>query len=132
MLNRDQAVALIQSLYEARVRGDKAAVAGFWADDAHFEIAGHHSHAGDLSLRASSPMDAIAPLIDRFAFSDLERLETVVEGNKIVVMWRVTVAIEGKPPVTTRLCDIFTIDNDGKIKSLVQFVDTALMRELIG
>jgi len=132
MLHRDDAVALIRNLYEARVRGDKAAVAAYWADNAHFEIAGHQSRAGDLSLKAWNAMDAIEPLIDRFTFSDLEALETVVEGGKVMVVWRVTVTTEGKPPVSTRLCDLFTLGDDGKITSLIQFVDTALMRDLVG
>jgi len=131
MLSREDAVAVIKEAYAARVRGDKEALGRYWADGAHFEIAGDRSLVSGVKLHAETPMAAISSLIDRFAFSDLEPLETVVEGNKVAVLWRVTVTTDGRNPETTRIFDLFTLDDDGKIRSLVQFADTALIRHMV-
>jgi ketosteroid isomerase-like protein len=132
MLNRDDAVELIKEAYGARVRGDKEALARYWSDGAHFEIIGNWDLLSNVTLSASTPMNAISDLIDRFAFSDLELLDSVVEGNKVAARWRVTVAVDGKPPRTTQLFDLIELSDEGKIRSLVQFADTALVRHLAG
>jgi ketosteroid isomerase-like protein len=130
MLSRDDALDLIRNAYAARVQGDKDMLGRYWADGAHFEVVGDRSLLPDVPLKAATPMEAISGLIDRFTFSDLEMRDSIVEGNRIAVRWRVTIAAAGKPPQTTQLCDLITLDPDGKIRSFIQFADTALVRHL--
>lgn len=40
-------------------------------------------------------------------------------------------SVDGKPPVTTEICDLWEFDEDGRMTSLVQFIDTALLRKLL-
>ena len=63
---------------------------------------------------------------------DLERLDAIVEGDKAAVRWKLTVSYHGGEPVTTEACDIWTLDADGKMASLLQFVDTSLVAKLAG
>jgi ketosteroid isomerase-like protein len=130
MLDRDEMLASIEKAYEARVRGDKKALAGFFAANASFRIVGDDTLVGGVPFRGETPMDAIGELVDRFTFSDVERLATVVEGNKAAVRRRVTVTVPGKPPVGTELFDLIEFDDMGKITSFAQFADTALVRHL--
>jgi len=130
MLNRDQALEIVQKAYQARVDGDKDALAKYWAPNANFKINGDQSLMEHVPLSASEPMIAISALIDRFRFSDLERLTEVVEGRNLAILWAVTITVEDKEPVRTQLFDLMTLDEDGKIASFVQFGDTALIRHL--
>lgn len=47
------------------------------------------------------------------------------------VLWRVTMSVKGKPPVTTEMYDRVTLTDDGKFVSLVQFVDTATVADML-
>ena len=130
MLGRDDAVALIQEAYAARVRGDKEALTRYWAQDATFEIAGHRSLLPDIAQGGPNPMEAISGLIDQFRFDDLILLDAIVEGNRIAARWQVTVEKADLDPETTQLVDLIELDEDGKIRSFVQFCDTALIRHM--
>lgn len=132
MLHKDDALDLIREAYAARVDGNKEAMGRYWAEGAHFEIVGDQSLVDKVQLSSAHPMEAVSGLIDQFEFSDLELLDSVVEGNKVAARWRVTVTPAGKPPVTTQLFDLIELDDDRKIRSLVQFTDTALMRHVTG
>jgi len=132
MLARDEALNRIHEAYGARVRGDKEALSRYWADGAKFRIAGAPSLVRDVPLSGATPMEAIEKLIDQFTFSDLTLLDSVVDGNKIAAHWQVTITPANGTPETTQLFDLFELDDDGKIASLTQFADTALIRHMAG
>jgi ketosteroid isomerase-like protein len=132
MLARDEALNRIHEAYAARVRGDKQALSRHWAEGATFRIAGAPSLVRDVPLSGATPMEAIEKLIDQFTFSDLTLLDSVVDGNKIAAHWQVTITPTNGKPETTQLFDLIELDDDGKIKSLTQFADTALIRHMAG
>lgn len=130
MLDRDQSLKIIQEAYQARVNGDKDALARYWAPNAHFEINGNQALMERVPLSAPEPMEAISELIDQFRFSDLQQVSAVVEGNNVAIRWAVTIDVDGKPPARSQLFDLIELDDEGKITSFVQFADTALIRHL--
>ena len=99
------------------------------SEGAHFEIAGDQG-LQSVTLTTAHPMEAISHLIDQFTFSDVELVDAIVEGRKIAARWKLKVAVDGREPVATQLFDLIELADDGKIRSLVQFADTALVREL--
>jgi ketosteroid isomerase-like protein len=127
-MDRDKVLAIIDAAYAARRAGDAAALAGVWAEGATYEL------AGDKSLLAAFPaagpsasQPAVEAIMAQIAMPGLERLEAVVEWPRAVVLWRASVTVAGRPVVETVLCDVFTFDEAGKIRSLLQFSDTALV-----
>jgi hypothetical protein len=44
---------------------------------------------------------------------------------------RIQVSYGGGAPVTCEICDLWEFDSNGKIKSLRQFVDTALVDRML-
>jgi len=128
MLSREDALKTIEEAYAARMRGDKEGLARYWAEGARFRIAADANYLPDLPLQAEHAMTAISELIDKFQFSDLQRLEAVVEDNKVAVRWALNVSYEGSGPVRTELMDLIHLDDDGKIQSFVQFADTAQIK----
>jgi len=132
MPDRDQILHNIDTLYDARIRGDKAAIGAHFAPGASFRFAGR----ADL-IRPEVPVGpgdfqaAVHDLIDLFEFHDMERLDAVVEGDMAAVHWKFTVSTPGGEPVDSELYDLWKFDEDGKVLSLVQFADTALMGHLL-
>lgn len=57
--------------------------------------------------------------------SAVERLQAVVEGHRATTISRVTVSFAGRPPFETLVCDVWQFDAAGKVRSIVQFADTA-------
>lgn len=131
MLNREDALQTIEAAYAARASGDKAALATYWAEGAQFRIAADANFLKNVPLSADTPMDAIGELIDKFEFSELERVAAVVEGKKVAVHWAVTVRFADGAPVRTELMDMIDLDDDGQITAFVQFADTAQIRALM-
>jgi ketosteroid isomerase-like protein len=130
MVDRDEAVALIRGAYDARTRGDKEALAQYFAESAHFEIAGDAALLEPVPVGAARPMKTIGRLIEMFAFSDVELLDAVVEGRSIAARWKLKLTAAGRQAVETQLFDLIELDQHGKIRSMVQFADTALVRQL--
>ena len=131
MLDREEALRVIEEAYAARARGDKEALAKYWAEGARFRIAGDETLLQTIAFQSDSAMKTVGELMDRFVFTDLQRLEAIVEDNKVAVRWAVNVSFEDRPPVRTELMDLIHLDDDGRIQSFVQFADTAQIRALV-
>lgn len=132
MLDRDQALQIVKDAYAARVRGDRDAVAGCWAEGARYQMAGDSRLIGLMATGEEPPMEVVGSLMDTYRFDELELLDAVVDGHSLALRWSVLATVEGKDPVRTQLCDFIKLDAEGRITSFVQFADTAMMRELAG
>lgn len=128
---RAQILQTINQAYEARMRGDKAALATFLAPGATFRLAGETSMLASVPAGTSDLHQAAAALIDLFQFHDLKQLGALVDDGTAVIHWQASVSTGGQEPVTTELCDLWTFDEQGRLKSLVQFVDTALLVQML-
>lgn len=131
MIDREDALQLIDEAYAARGRGDKTALARYFAPGARFRLAADENFLRDLPIETDSAIGAVSELIDRFTFSDLQRLDALMEDNKLAIRWAAKVTFAGKPPVRTEFMDFIILDDDGRIQSFVQFADTAQIRGLM-
>jgi ketosteroid isomerase-like protein len=129
MLDRGEILKIIEDAYAARMRGDQAKVAEIWAPGAQYRLAGEASLLSGLPF-AGDARSTAADLIDLFQFHAMKRLSAVVEERKAALRWRVTLSTGGGEPVTTDFLDLFELDEAGKITSLVQYCDTALLLEM--
>jgi ketosteroid isomerase-like protein len=126
-MDRDQVLAVIDKAYTARQANDGEAMSHVWAEGATFEIAGETSLIAGFP-GASGPEDsqpAIEALMRFVAMSNVKPIQTVVEGVKAAVLSSATVSFGGRAPFETLLYDLWELDDAGKVRSLIQFVDTA-------
>ena len=133
MSERDAIEQLIKTAYDARVRGDVEEVMHHFADGATFELAGCPvSSPVAMSVCGTDPVrNAMAGLVERFAFSDMKPVTTVIEGDQAVIHWKARVrATATGQEAETEFVDILRVQ-DGKIVSLKQFVDTALASRMV-
>jgi ketosteroid isomerase-like protein len=129
VLDRETVLKTIDAAYAARASGDKDAVNRFWASGANFRLAGEPSLLPTFPAAEEDPVQAVAKLVELVSFHGHERIDAVVEGNNAAVRWRATLSIKGHEPITTELYDLWKLDDEGKVISLVQFADTALLRD---
>jgi ketosteroid isomerase-like protein len=121
----------IDRFWEARMAGDKAALRSFLADNASYEMVGAQAFA-DASLVGPAPAGPAADqLIDEFKIQNFRRLQSVVDGQNAATAASIEVSYRGGPTVTSEFCDLWEFDSGGKIKSLRQFVDTAMVDRMM-
>ena len=126
-MEREAVLGAIQAAYDARIAGDKAALGAMTAAGASLAIAGDHSllvgYRGGPGKFAATAAD----LIDQVRFHSAEQIEAVVEGHRAAIRWRAKLSVPGRTPYDTELYDLWELDAAGKLLSLVQFIDTAML-----
>ncbi|MDJ0512572.1 MAG: nuclear transport factor 2 family protein [Methyloceanibacter sp.] len=127
-MNSNEFEAFLKSFYAARIEGEVEAIGAMFADDAHFRIVG----SPEFSMLATSVQgrDAITGLFqtisDSFGLNEFSMEDLLMDGNKAAVRWSARVQnITSGDSFTTELADFIEIDGE-KIKSLSEFLDTAL------
>ena len=131
-MEREAVLERIDAAYKARIEGDKAALAEMGAPGARLAIAGDHRLLTGYMGGPGAFAETAAALIDQVRFHDAERIDAVVEGRRAAVLWRATLSVADDAPYETELFDLWELDGEGKLLSLVQFVDTAKLREALG
>jgi ketosteroid isomerase-like protein len=131
MLSRDATIERLRAAYDARARGDKAALEGMWSPGATYRMAGAATLVAGFPAGPGALRPTVNELIDRFEFSDVELDGIVVDGASAVVRWSGTVATAGKEPVRSEVCDMLTLDDEGRIAGVIEFLDTALLARLL-
>jgi len=134
MTNRDTMLEVVRAAYAARSRGDLDGLMSAFHPKAVFTLVGDKraldvvgSVQGYAGLR-----DAMGGYIAAFEFGERTILSELVEGNRAVVHSRLAVHFKPKDRVwTADVLDLFELE-DGKIKELIEFTDTAMLRDMIG
>jgi len=131
MLTRDQIIDTIDWAYATRVRGDKAALAALWAEGATYGLGGEPTLIPRFPTGPGDAEPAVRDLIDLFTFHEVERIDDIVEGDRAAILWRVTLSRGDGECVTTQVSQLWTFTDDGKVLSLREFGDTALIAKLL-
>jgi ketosteroid isomerase-like protein len=129
-LSRERIVETVEGGLAARARGDKEAMRAFLAPGATFRIAGDRNAFGLVPAGPAEARDVLGDLVDLIQFHDHERLDTIVEGNRAAIRWRIDFSIAGGPVTPTEIFDLWTFDEEGRIADLLQFVDTGLLAQM--
>jgi ketosteroid isomerase-like protein len=133
MGNREALLYQIKQAYEARGRGAIEDLMAAFHPDAVFTLVGDRnalevtgSVHGHRSVR-----DALAGFIASFDFVERQILSELVEGDSAAVHSRIVVRYKPKGTThTTEVLDWFRFQ-EGKIVELVEFADTALIRDMM-
>jgi len=121
----------IDRFWKARLAGDKAAVRGFLASDATYEMVGAKAFADPAAVGPTHAGPAADQLLDDFHFANLEQVSILIDGPRAAAVNRIEVSFRGGQSVSSEACDLWAFDDAGKVTSLRQFVDTDLVRRMI-
>ena len=133
MGNREVIRDVVRRAYEARGRGDLEGLMTAFHPDAVFTLVGDKralevtgSVHGHHAVR-----DALRGFIATFDFVERQILSETVEGNRAAVHSRLVVRYgPTKETWTADVLDLLTF-KDGKIIELVEFTDTAQIRDVM-
>jgi ketosteroid isomerase-like protein len=133
MGNRETVLEPIQQAYAARARGDLDDLVAAFHPDGVFTLVGDRkaldvagSVQGHRSLR-----EALGSFIATFHFVERQILSELVEGDRAAVHSRLIVRYNATNETRTTECvDLLKIQ-DGKIIELIEFADTALVRDMM-
>jgi ketosteroid isomerase-like protein len=133
MTDRKTIEAVIDRCYAARQKGDIETLMAAFDPDAVFELAGSKGlvPAAEAARGHQNIRTTMTGLIAVFDFIDRDIISTVIDGERAAVHSRVTIKFVPRDRTfTTDLLDSFHF-RDGKIVELVEFADTALIRDLM-
>lgn len=127
-MERDEVIGKIEACYAARMAGDAATLDRLCADDARFEVVG--AKALIAAYPAAGPMamrPAVEEIMKLVTMTAAEPMAMVVDGNSAAVRLRATVAFADRAPFETELCHLWEFDEAGQVRSVTEFLDTALL-----
>jgi ketosteroid isomerase-like protein len=133
MASREAMIDTIYRAYDARGKGDIEGLMAAFHPNAVFELKGEKELVeiagavqGHANLRA-----AMTGFIEAFEFLHRDIVSAMVEGDRAAVHSRLTIRFIPKDTVfKSELLDAFKF-KDGKIVELVEFADTALIKNLL-
>lgn len=132
MTDREMMRKLVEQAYTERASGNIDGVMAAFHADAVFELAGNKKILALAGAVRSHPnvREAMAGFIGAFEFIKRDIIAFIADGDRAAVHSRLTVRFVPKDMTfTTELTDLFKFQ-DGKIAELVEFADTALLKEI--
>jgi ketosteroid isomerase-like protein len=132
MTDRVAIKALLQDAYQARMQGDLDKVMSYFHPECRFHLMGAPEVGPACTPQSGceAVREHMAGLIETFTFSKFEMLDLIVEGDRVAHRWRADVTFV--PTGRTRnfeALDIVTFQ-DGKVRDITQFTDTAGVMQL--
>ncbi|TDR89054.1 nuclear transport factor 2 family protein [Enterovirga rhinocerotis] len=134
MVTKSEVEALLRAAYAARQRGDLDEVMGFFGEGAHFSVSGSAAASPVPTVASGSAAicEVLRRLVSAFEFKEATIVSLVVDGAEAAVHWHVHVrSLATGEEAETDILDMLRIE-DGRIVSLRQFADTALINRLLG
>ncbi len=134
MADRETMRKLVEQAYTERARGNIEGVMAAFHADAVFELVGDQKVLPLTGAVRSHPnvREAMSGFIGAFQFIKRDIISFIAEGDRAAVHSRLTIRFVPKDQTfTTELTDLFKFQ-DGKIIELVEFADTALIKEITG
>ena len=123
---------LVEEAYAARAKGDIKKILAAFQPNGAFQLAGDTNTLNVLGAVEGHPqLEAVLTgLVKDYEFIKRDILSFTAEGDRAAVHSRLTIRFVPKNKTfSTELVDLFTF-KDGKIASLVEFLDTALIASL--
>jgi ketosteroid isomerase-like protein len=132
MTTREDIERTLREAYAARQRGDLDALARVFTPHARFQMAGSQtSPIAALAEGTEQYRSLLAGMIKAFEMHDHEIVTMLIDGSKVAVQWRARIrsTITGET-VDTDALDLIEMEGD-RIKSLLEFCDTALAARMM-
>jgi ketosteroid isomerase-like protein len=72
---------------------------------------------------------AVEEIVKLVSMTKAELLSVMIDGHKAAVHLRATVAFAGQEPFETELCHLWEFDDEGQVRSVTEFLDTARLAQ---
>jgi ketosteroid isomerase-like protein len=132
MTDREAMRKLVEQAYADRGSGNIDGLMSAFHADAVFELVGDTKVLALAGAVRSHPnvREAMTSFVGAFEFIERDIIAFIADGDRAAVHCRLTIRFVPKDlTFTTELTDLFKFQ-DGKIAELVEFADTALIKEI--
>ena len=133
MASREAMIDTIYRAYDARGKGDIEGLMAAFHPNAVFELKGEKEmlEAAGAVQGLQNVRAAMTGFIEAFEFLQRDIVSAMVEGDRAAVHSRLKIRFIPKDAVfTSDVLDTFKFE-DGKIIELMEFADTALIKNLV-
>jgi ketosteroid isomerase-like protein len=133
MTDRKTIEALIEKSYNARKTGNVEDLMSAFHPEAVFELVGSKATlaVAGASRGHQDVQTTLTGFVEAFEFIHRDIISITIDGDRAAVHSRIKVRfIAGNKTVTTDILDSFRF-KDGKIIELVEFADTALIKDMM-
>jgi len=119
-------------MYDARLANNVSACTQTFTKDACLSLVGGTKNEFQANNKTAPRIEnQIKELIAAWEWQELNNQRIVIDGNNIAVMYELTAIFNPTgEQITTAISDHLVINDDGKIKELIEFVDTAMIDRL--
>jgi ketosteroid isomerase-like protein len=133
MTDRKTIEALIEKSYHARGNGDIEGLMSAFHPEAVFELAGSKTvlAVAGASQGHQDVRTTMTGLVATFEFVQRDIISMTIDGDRAAVHSRIKVrSVPNDKTATTDILDLFKF-KDGKVIELVEFADTALIKDMM-
>lgn len=133
-MNRQQIDAAIKELYAVRLTNDSEACVACFSEDASFRLAGSQGSDGfNVSMDGKAALrPVLSALTETWHWLALDIESVVVDGNEVAVRYRLTTThVPSGHTIETEIMDHISFDEDAKVRSMIEFLDTALVERVM-
>ena len=134
-MKRDDIEAAVEQVYEARLRNEVAPCLEWFSEDATFQLAGSAAASG-IALMVSDReqfRELLESLVATWHWHKVDLIAVLIDGNEAAVRYGLTATFTPTDRmITTEIMDHLVFDSQLKLVQLTQFVDTALVNQLMG
>lgn len=133
MLSRDRILNRIRHTFECRKNDDYDGAEADWALDATYRLACQPGIVPYFPAEATPAREVMGALMDTFKFHEVELLDQLIDGDHAATRWKAKVSYGSDPKnaVWTEISQLWTFDAEGKVASLTEFADTALINAIV-
>lgn len=127
-MDRHEVYDRIKAVIDARQDRDYPRAAKLIAPDATYAVAAKDGSLPGFPDKDDDAMTAFDKLVKLIEYRKVDYLDSIVEGHRAMVLMRVAAEAHGVEHELL-LCGIWELDADGRAISLVEYTDTAAMRD---
>jgi ketosteroid isomerase-like protein len=132
-MTHEDMLAAVRELYRARKDGDFTSLGRIAAPDSEFSFNGIEEITRAFPGGTAKDVAQVArELFDGLEMVSLELVESLAGERKLATLWNGGFRYDGGRVFETRLYDLWTFDEQGRISGGLQFFDTALLAREMG
>lgn len=131
---REKIENVIKNLYKARIQNDVEACLDLCSENVALQLAGSKEASAIASevSGTSALRDFLIPLMADWQWNQYDFKAILIDGNQAAVKYELNVThIPSNRTITTQIMDHMVFNSDHKVTCFVQFLDTALIQQLI-
>ncbi len=132
-MDRTVIESLVDEMYSVRKSNDVARVLKLFSDEASFRMSGDTGPGRIASSDTGGEefSEMMRTMVQTWRWLDHRILDRLIDGNNAAIRYRAKMVFTPTgQTVETDIFDLITFEN-GKIKKMVEFVDTAIATELM-